>query len=198
MNTVELVRSESHRIGPTRSSRRGRRCSRTSEPIAKDSWARDSSASRAKGANLPGIAAFFAAIDEVISSGSAPVTAGKACLSREESATGLSACGAGRRPPDPVPGPQHPKQALTNDTQSSRRLRHSGSKRAANVRIRLRSTMRDPIAKSPKSRMNRAIARPSSSIVVTLEPACHAGGRGFESRRSRLRNMSANQHLLLS
>ena len=40
----------------------------------------DFAASRAKGANLPGVAAFFAAIDEVISSGSAPVTAGKACL----------------------------------------------------------------------------------------------------------------------
>ena len=26
---------------------------------------------------------------------------------------------------------------------------------------------------------------PSSPIVVTLEPVCHAGGRGFESRRSR-------------
>jgi hypothetical protein len=33
--------------------------------------------------------------------------------------------------------------------------------------------------------MNRAIARQSSPIVVSLEQACHAGGRGFESRRSR-------------
>jgi len=33
--------------------------------------------------------------------------------------------------------------------------------------------------------MNRAIPRPSSPIVATLEPACHAGGRGFHSRRSR-------------
>jgi hypothetical protein len=34
--------------------------------------------------------------------------------------------------------------------------------------------------------MNRAIARQSSPIVASLEHACHAGGRGFESRRSRL------------
>jgi hypothetical protein len=34
--------------------------------------------------------------------------------------------------------------------------------------------------------MNRAIPRPSSPTVVTTELACHAGGRGFESRRSRL------------
>jgi hypothetical protein len=34
--------------------------------------------------------------------------------------------------------------------------------------------------------MNRAITLPSSPIVVTPESACHAGGRGFESRRSRL------------
>jgi hypothetical protein len=33
--------------------------------------------------------------------------------------------------------------------------------------------------------MNRAIACRSSVIVVTLEVACHAGGRGFEARRSR-------------
>ena len=33
--------------------------------------------------------------------------------------------------------------------------------------------------------MNRAIARQSSPIVVSVEQACHAGGRGFESRRSR-------------
>jgi hypothetical protein len=38
---------------------------------------------------------------------------------------------------------------------------------------------------NPKNRINRAIPRSSSPIVVTLELACHAGGRGFESRRSR-------------
>jgi hypothetical protein len=45
--------------------------------------------------------------------------------------------------------------------------------------------MRNRITKRPKSRMNRAIARTSSPIVVTPEAACHAGGRRFESRRSR-------------
>src|SRR5215213_655489 len=33
----------------------------------------------------------------------------------------------------------------------------------------------------PQTRMNRAIGRQSSPIVVSVEPACHAGGRGFES-----------------
>ena len=37
----------------------------------------------------------------------------------------------------------------------------------------------------PQARMNSAIARRSSPIVVSPEQACHAGGRGFESRRSR-------------
>ena len=36
--------------------------------------------------------------------------------------------------------------------------------------------------------MNRAIPRSSSPTVVPVEVACHAGGRGFESRRSRLAN----------
>ena len=34
---------------------------------------------------------------------------------------------------------------------------------------------------------NRANMRRSSPIVVTAEVTCHAGGRGFESRRSRLK-----------
>jgi hypothetical protein len=46
--------------------------------------------------------------------------------------------------------------------------------------------MRVCVAADPQHCMNRAIARRSSPIVVTREVACHAGGRGFESRRSRL------------
>jgi len=56
-----------------------------------------------------------------------------------------------------------------------------GSKRA-------KSTLRNRAqisAEGPLNRMNRAIARQSSPIVVSVEQACHAGGRGFESRRSR-------------
>ena len=45
--------------------------------------------------------------------------------------------------------------------------------------------MRIRIAEDPKSRMNRATAPLSAAPVVTLQVACHAGGRGFESRRSR-------------
>src|SRR5215216_320038 len=43
-----------------------------------------------------------------------------------------------------------------------------------------------------------AIRRRSSPTVVPVGAACHAGGRGFESRRSRLRNLPANWHLSVS
>jgi hypothetical protein len=54
---------------------------------------------------------------------------------------------------------------------------------------RSKSSLRDRAqnnANGSQARMNSAIARRSSSIVVSVEQACHAGGRGFESRRSRL------------
>jgi hypothetical protein len=61
----------------------------------------------------------------------------------------------------------------------------SGSRRAANARNRTYAIVHKSGARSPQSRINRAIACPSSPIVVSVEQACHAGGRGFESRRSR-------------
>ena len=45
--------------------------------------------------------------------------------------------------------------------------------------------MRKSGARRLQTRINRVIARQSSPIVVSLEVACHARGRGFESRRSR-------------
>jgi hypothetical protein len=60
---------------------------------------------------------------------------------------------------------------------------------------RLKSSLRNRAQISPEgsqTRMNRAIARQSSLIVVSVERACHTGGRGFESRRSRF----CSSHLL--
>jgi hypothetical protein len=64
--------------------------------------------------------------------------------------------------------------------------RFSGSRRAANARNRVYAIVHNSNVKGPQRRMHRAIARQSSPIVASLEHACHAGGRGFESRRSRL------------
>jgi hypothetical protein len=64
-----------------------------------------------------------------------------------------------------------------------------GSRRAANARNRAYAIVRKSAAREPQTRINRAIARESSRIVVSLEQACHAGGRGFESRRSRKKSL---------
>jgi hypothetical protein len=85
---------------------------------------------------------------------------------------------------DPVQGRGAPS-ALSRNFRAPQyapaRSAGSGSKRAANVRKRLRSTMRNRFGENPESRKNRAITRTSSSIVATPKAACHAGGRGFES-----------------
>src|SRR6266511_6200492 len=72
----------------------------------------------------------------------------------------------------------------------------SGSRRAANAQNRAYAIVHKPDVRGPQSRINRAIARQSSPIVASLEQACHAGGRGFESRRSR--KSPANQHMYLT
>jgi hypothetical protein len=71
-----------------------------------------------------------------------------------------------------------------------------GSRRAANARDRAYAIVQKSAAREPQTRINRAIARQSSPIVASLEQACHAGGRGFESRRSRLK-IPANRHIVL-
>lgn len=63
--------------------------------------------------------------------------------------------------------------------------RRSGSRRAANARNRASALVCKSDARDPQRCMTRAIARPSSPIVASMEQACHAGGRGFGSRRSR-------------
>ena len=78
-------------------------------------------------------------------------------------------------------GGQPAKQTERRLSPSTRAGQQKGSKRA-------KSSLRNHAQFStggPQARMNRAIARQSSPIVVSMEHACHAGGREFESRRSR-------------
>jgi hypothetical protein len=89
-----------------------------------------------------------------------------------------------------------PAAASTSSSCGRPNDRFPGSRRAANARNRTYAIMRKSGARSPQGRINRAITRPSSSIVVSLEQACHAGGRGFESRRSR--KSPANPHMYLT
>jgi hypothetical protein len=68
--------------------------------------------------------------------------------------------------------------------------------RGPNVDWTIGSTMRrgnDPEAKVPA---NDAVRTSSSPSIVVPDTACHAGGRGFESRRSRPKN-PASPHTAL-
>ena len=73
------------------------------------------------------------------------------------------------------------------ESRSSRRFgppgagRFSGSRRAANAEIEPAQSCMNQ-RRRPAARVNRAIARQSSPIVVSMEQACHAGGRGFDAR----------------
>jgi hypothetical protein len=58
--------------------------------------------------------------------------------------------------------------------------------RGPNVDATIGSTMRSRGATGRKAPVTEAIRRSSSPGVVVPDSACHAGGRGFESRRSRL------------
>ncbi len=74
-------------------------------------------------------------------------------------------------------------------TVSPRPLRRStGRARAAEEQQRPKSSLGNRMRirrQGPQRLMNRALAS-SSPIVVSAEQVCHAGGRGFESCRSRL------------
>ncbi len=57
--------------------------------------------------------------------------------------------------------------------------------RGPNVDLGICSTMRSGGSPEAKSTANEAVLRRSSLSVAVPDSACHAGGRGFESRRSR-------------
>ena len=106
---------------------------------------------------------------------------------------------APRRPPEslgfaPIQGPEglegtgcHHRSTLVMKGSTRLERCSAGSNRAANVRNHPRATVWNELAEHPKSSMNKAIARHSSPLAVLVASACHAGGRGFESRRSRFR-----------
>ncbi len=58
--------------------------------------------------------------------------------------------------------------------------------RGPNVSQTIGSTMRSGANRRTKGPANEQVRRRSSSGVAMPDSACHAGGRGFESRRSRL------------
>ena len=60
--------------------------------------------------------------------------------------------------------------------------------RGPNVAWTIGSTMRSGVAARAQVPANETVRRTSSAAVVVPDSACHAGGRGFESRRSRLRS----------
>ncbi len=62
--------------------------------------------------------------------------------------------------------------------------------RGPNVGSRIGSTMRSAAGPGRKTPANDAVPRRSSLSVVVPDSACHAGGRGFESRRSVQKTLS--------
>jgi hypothetical protein len=57
--------------------------------------------------------------------------------------------------------------------------------RGPNVRRTIGSTTRSRVVLGTKAPANDAVPRRSAPSAVASDSACHAGGRGFESRRSR-------------
>ena len=91
-------------------------------------------------------------------------------------------CGAGRWAK--APSSEQPR-ALHEGAALSMKTRSRGLHVARNVDRTIGPTMRTEGRKC-KTPVNEPVQRRSSPAVAVPDSACHAGGRGFESRRSRL------------
>ncbi len=89
---------------------------------------------------------------------------------------------------------RHPRWSMVGE---SRLTTFRGPLVAQTSMRRLAQPCEAGAASGRKAPVNEAIRRSSSPGVVVPDSACHAGGRGFESRRSRLKN-ACNRLFLLS
>ena len=103
----------------------------------------------------------------------------------------------GRPVPGPLPIPERPSRSLPNEGSCTRIRSHRTTQHTPRLGRNLRpgngpgnclpgNGRGQPSApETPRSKAFRLLKSPVNTATTRCPPACHAGGRGFESRRSR-------------